>query len=41
MGVGLNFFSDLSGIASKRLRASWLRRLLAEIPGENTPRGVA
>jgi hypothetical protein len=27
MGVGLNFFSDLSGIASKRLRAGWLRRL--------------
>jgi hypothetical protein len=41
MGVGLNFFPDLSGIASKRLRACWLRWLLAEIPSENTPRGVA
>jgi len=37
MGVGLNFLSDLNGIASNRLRASWLRRLLAEMPGENTP----
>jgi hypothetical protein len=41
MGVGLNFFSDLNGIASNRLRASWLCRLLAEIPGEKSPRGVA